>query len=320
MKFLVLLAVCLSAVLAFDQCGNCDLDGAWRVRLTTENNDDESIEQYFDGLVDWEQRWRDFVIDETAYNVNGRTNDNQRRDVARQSCKEAKPDRIYNIRWEREIDDFDYMVAQYIYRGFEPDQDAWDGYCVDRVDPATAPNPFPFVETRGGNSFSALKGAFAVVERGNIQPVSGCRVRFRPFEHESRCFVKNDDRRFPTQGRSVQNTNGVGGTLCASGDAVGAHSGQRSLARYGCNQYTWDSDTNDDNIEQNCNRMFFVNEFDRPRTLNTFQPGIEITQSVDVFEGAGTAATPTTPLANCEYRVSGTGFNGITGFNSHPCQ
>ena len=160
--FVVLvLAVCLPALYAYE-CNSCDLDGSWRVADNSKiNNDDELFAQMFDGQVEWREEYSQFTSDYNAW-VSANKPSGSLQDQARQSCKEAIPDRVYQFRWEREIDDDEYEVRQYLYRGFEPASNAWDRYCRLLVD-RDSDN---YVESFG-RSNPSLKGSVAYITRGN---------------------------------------------------------------------------------------------------------------------------------------------------------
>nr|QWE91384.1 hypothetical protein [Paramoeba perurans]WQA41795.1 hypothetical protein [Paramoeba perurans] len=305
MKFfvvLVLVAVCLPAAISAYECSGCDLDGAWRIADNTKlNNDDELIDQKFDGQVKWREEWMQFMTDYTQWVNNGK-NSGSLQDQARQSCKEAIPDRVYQYRWEREIDDDEYQVRMYIYRGFEPRSDSWDRYCRLLVDE----DQMSFVESNG-QSIPELKGSVGWISKGLIDDIEGgnCRAIFRPKHVQQRCYVKNNKLRYPTE------------KFCAdeqsSTPTITKHAwgGAHSHARYGCDQYTWDSDSNDDNIEQTCQRMYFVNTYNEQ---SLFFPG-QVSGSNLV-----SLTSIRTPGDYCEYRVGGTGWSTFTGINPHPCQ
>uniref|UniRef100_A0A7S4KXS6 Uncharacterized protein n=1 Tax=Paramoeba aestuarina TaxID=180227 RepID=A0A7S4KXS6_9EUKA len=325
MKFLVVLALvalCLPALNAY-VCDNCDLDGAWRTSLDDwRNNDDESIAQSFDGQVRWRDEYQEFLDDEdicrSCLGSEGSCGTVCTR--ARESCKEAKPGRVYNFRFEREIDDDDYEVRLYIYRGFIPTEDAWDRYCRIRNSlVGTSDDRQVFVESQG-QSKAALKGAVGWRTEGLIDPTTGgnCRAIFRPKFISQFCLTKNDDLRFPSEFWCAQYQTGTAPSptdFDPFGVLSSVHNwgGAQTHARYGCDQYTWDSDSNDDNIHETCKRMYFVNKYDSQSEFNLGHVNVPGTMFVD-------QSTVETPFPFCEYRVPRTGWSGSTGINRHPCQ
>lgn len=305
MKFLVVLAlaVCLPAIVYSYECDGCDLTGTWRTyRQDYENNDDDLIAQQFDGQVEWIEEYGQFLADYADWVDNGKGS-GSRQDQARQSCKEAIPDRVYQFRFEREIDDEDnYEVRYYLFRGFAPTSDAWDRYCRLLVDE----DKLNMVESMG-RSIGSLKGAISTTTTGKIVATGGnaCNVDFRPNFVSQNCLMKNDNVRFPTEPFcAVAQT----GQSTVSRYAIG---GARTNARYGCDQYTWDSDSNDDNIEQSCDRMYFVNSYNEQ---NTLKPG-QVLGGETIYQ-----ADVVTPGDLCEYRVDKNGWGGFTEINGHPCQ
>jgi len=307
MKFLVVLAlaVCLPAIVSSYECDGCDLSGTWRTWLRDyENNDDELIAQTFDGQVEWREEYGQFEADYNDWVANGKGS-GSRQDQARQSCKEAIPDRVYGYRFEREIDDEDnYEVRFYLYRGFAPKPEAWDRYCRLLIDE----DKNNMVEAMG-RSIDDLKGAISAVTRGVIVARGGnaCNVDFRPNYISQNCLQKNDNKRYPTE------------RFC-SGVQTGAYDlgrwaigGSRAHARYGCDQYTWDSDSNDDNIEQTCDRMYFINTYNEQ---NQNKPGQIL--GLTAIQPLANVVTPDDDL--CEYRVRNNGWGDFTGISNHPCQ
>ena len=131
-------------------------------RTSWTNNDDEMIAQFFDGQVRWTDEWTEFLNDEDNYIAcvdSESSNCGSLQTLARVSCKEALPDRVYNMRFERDIDDQDYEVRTYAHRGFKPTEDAWDRYCRIRNELVPTDNRGEVFVEHQGQSITALKGA-----------------------------------------------------------------------------------------------------------------------------------------------------------------
>lgn len=302
------LALCLPAVISAFNCGGCSVDGYWRAfRSEVINNDEQLVAQMYDGQVEWREEWAQFMSDWANLND---TESQGNRDIARQSCKEAIPDRVYNFRFERSIDGDDYRVEYYIHRGFQPSSQAWDRYCRILID-----DDLPvFVESLG-RSVNKLKGAWVRSSKGLMLNFGGsnCNANLKPRNIEQSCLMKNDANRYPTE-------------IFCSGAQAGvnaltdqhAYGGAHTHARYGCMQYTWDSDTNDDNIDENwgnsrCDKMYFVNSYNGQQNFKLAQ----------LFTGSmslNRLVSVDTPMDLCEVRVGATGWSGLTGVSDHPCQ
>jgi len=309
-------ALCHVAVISAYECGSCSLDGKWRtVRSTRENADDDDIvDQMFDGQVEWREEYFQFQTDLGIYQ--GDLNNQTAQDKARESCKEAIPDRIYNFRFERVINNMNFEVNTYIYRGFKPAESKWDRYCRVLVDENLGDMSTLYVSSAGSRTYDDLKGAWQRKAEGRIDLTGGstCNVRFRPRSLTQACFIKNQGNRFPTEifcNQAQKNLNSI--------TDEHAYGGAHTHARYGCQQYTWDSDTNDDNIAEGnkCQTMYFVNSY---KGQDTFKLGVMPqmgTGSVALVDGVVSVDTPT---GLCERKVSKTGWNMLTKASDHGCQ
>jgi len=339
MKFAVVLvlAVCLPAVFGWS-CQSltnlngtivCDLDGAWRTSQQTWFNNDDAmvINQAFDGEVEWNQEYDEYLED--LNNATANPTNTQLQNIARTSCKEAIPDRVYHFRFERSFDGTKYETKEWLYRGFPPAEEAWDRYCTnyveERVNAAFERRQYQdVVVERYGRGFDALVGAWMKSSTGHLVDLDtgvGCKTYFRPKKVTTRCLMKNDNVEFPTEKFCNQEYE----SKVTSLEVLGNYGGAQTSARFGCQQYTWDSDSNDDNIEDNCDRMWFINQY---RGQNAFK--------IAQIPGAGTGTYPitsskvtsvntpksvfTTNGLLCEYRVSSNSWGSLTSFQAHRCQ
>lgn len=366
MKFavVVVLALCHVAYLSAQegfQCGStCTLDGYWRtINNALYSDDDEIIWQQPDGQVEWREEYREFQVDLDNY-VNRPTGTStsettRLQNLSRESCKEAIPDRIYNFRYEREIDsdredtEADYDVNFYIYAGYKISERNWDKFCDVLVNTfegnGGSENLFSFtksalfVPTSGEDSIGSLKGAWrrravGTMVQESISSPTSCNVKFLARELTQACMMKNNAKRFPTEIFCAQATSNALtspyalpalGVSAVTNDH--AYGGAHTYVRYGCQQDTWDSDTNDDNIfeinaddrvgnSKNCKRMYFVNNYDGQ---STFKFG--------VIPGAGTGTTYLNTLVTvdtivpfCEVKVNKLGWRNLADVSKHRCQ
>lgn len=367
MKFavVVVLALChvafLKAQVGF-QCGaSCTLDGNWRtINNALYSDDDEIIWQQPDGQVEWREEYLEFKVDLDRYvnRPSGTSSSETSRlqQVARESCKEAIPDRIYNFRYEREIDgdrtdqnEADYDVNFYIYAGYKISERNWDKYCDllmnTYLGDGGSGNLFSmtraslFVPTSGEDKIKTLKGAWqrravgTMVQEG-ISSTTSCNVRFLARELTQACMMKNNKNRFPTeifcadaQSNGLKSPYAVPGLDVSAVTNEHAYGGAHTYVRYGCQQDTWDSDTNDDNIFElnaggdvdrtgNCKQMYFVNNYDGQ---STFKFG--------VIPGAATGTTYLNTLVTvdsivpyCEVKVNKLGWKNLAHVQNHRCQ
>jgi len=315
MKFLVVLAlvaVCLPALTHAYDCDGCDLDGSWRIsRDEYTNNDDEIYNQNFDGQVRWRDEWLEFQDDEDQYIDcvdSGSSSCTTLGNVARQSCKEARPERVYNIRFERQIDDYDYEVRLYVHRGFRPTEDAWDRYCRIRNELVDTDERGEVFVEHSGQFIAELKGAIGWTTEGLIDPEDDgtCAAVFRPKFVSQFCMTKNNNHKYPTEVYCAGVQSGF-----QSDYIKHTYGGAQTHVRYGCDQYTWDSDSNDDNLHDTCNRMYFVNKYD---SQSEFEFG-HVRGNDLVSE-----TYVTTPDDFCEYTTTGVGWARSTDIQGHPCQ
>jgi len=344
MKFAVVLvlAVCLPAAFGYS-CQSlvnatdfvCDVDGAWRTSqnswINNDNNDEAVIDQAFDGQVEWRQEYAEFQAD-LAEALIDFTNTSARRE-AQQSCKEAIPDRVYHFRFERYISGTKYEVKEWLYKGFVPVEEAWDRYCVLYVEESFNALNLPtgpprirqnVVVERYGRSIADLQGAWLRGSSGhlvNLDSGAGCNTYFRPKDVQTRCLMKNDEIRFPTEYFCNRNYE----TRVTPLGVLQNYGGAQTSLRYGCQQYTWDSDSNDDNIEDTCKRMYFINQY---RGQNAFKLGQYPGAGTGTYPITSTSVTPVnTPRTTfntqgtlCEYRISKNSWSGLTDFGKHRCQ
>lgn len=317
MKFAVVLvvALCHVAVISAYECGGCSLDGKWRsVNRITNADDDDIMLQAFDGQVEWREESFQFQNDLERYRND--LNNETAQVEARTSCKEAIPDRIYNFRFEREIDDMDFEVQTYIYKGFKPAEKKWDNYCDDLVNDNQGNQALLYVSSKGSKTYDDLKGAWQRKAIGKIELTGGstCNVRFRPRKLVQKCLMKNQGNRYPTEIFCNNNQKGLNSIT-----EEHAYGGAHTHARYGCQQYTWDSDTNDDNIAEGnkCGTMYFVNSYSGQ---NTFKLGVLPQSGTGSIALANGVVSVDTPADLCERKVKSTGWNNMAKPSDHGCQ